>query len=221
MYLWDTKLLYHSLIRLGKQYLTINTTILSNDTNHITTVPTIIPIEQRRPPTDLEQEIVWKYKREGYNISTIQPLLNPVFLFDLNQLSSSSTTSHMFDETNETIRMARQERMKQLRYDMKQFLQLQHDLPDLVHYKPGRQYNDEQIQNEINQYKINICHSQHDTVRKELLHVAQQTSEWIRTVFINAPTVHVSSRDYFIRLLESYMIDPCTIYNSTKYFVVE
>lgn len=198
----------HYLIRLGKQYLTTTTTNINDSPSGIINTTTIIPIEQRRQPTQLETEIVWKYKREAYNITAIDPLLNPIFLFDLNQLST-------IDETDES-----KKRIHILRNDIKEFLNLKNELPELLHFKPGLNYQNDIIQKQINKMKINICDKKHDLIRAELLIAAQQSSIWIRTIFINSPTVHISSRDYFIQLLESWMIDPCTLYNSTKYMVV-
>jgi hypothetical protein len=48
-------------------------------------------------------------------------------------------------------------------------------------------------------------------VREELMVLARQSSWWIRKVFLNSPTVFVSSRDYFETILQGWMKDPCNV----------
>ena len=86
----------------------------------------------------------------------------------------------------------------------------------MIHSKPGKFIYNNKTQQQINQLKINICDNKYQLLRDELLLLAQQSSTWIRTVFINSPTVFVSSKDYFDKLLRQWMIDPCTINNTSS-----
>jgi hypothetical protein len=164
------------LIRLGKQYLSS------------------IPNNQRREPTELEWKIATKYNASfGYDVTRIKPIPNPVFLYELSQLSDTNIT-----------------RAEIFRKDVQDFLGLQQSLPILGHHKPGKYVQNTTLQQQIDQYKINICDDKYSDIRNELLVIAQESSIWIREVFINSPTVYVSSHDYFESLLEKWIIDPCT-----------
>lgn len=171
----------HSLIRLGKQY-------INEDDN----LP--IPIDQRRQPTELENKIVGQYRRERYNISEVEPVLNPVFLFELSQLSDRNTT-----------------RADEFRTDVQSLLGLKSSLPDMIHFKPGQYIHNDTTQNEIDKRKIDICDDEYKPVRDALMVYARDTSTWIRTVFLNSPTVYYSSREYMDEILLSWMIDPCSV----------
>lgn len=147
-----------------------------------------IPINSRRPLTELEEKIF-----EG-NRSETEPVLNPIFLFELNQLSDKNTT-----------------RADQFRIDVQQFLNLKSPLPDMVHSKPGKPTQNQTLQDEKDRRKINICDDQYQSLRDELMMHARDTSLWIRTVFLNSPTVYYSSREYLDEIFVSWMIDPCTV----------
>jgi len=57
---------------------------------------------------------------------------------------------------------------------------------------------------------FDICDDQYLPIRSELMHVARNTSIWIREYFLKSPDVVVSSREYFNELLLSWMNDPCS-----------
>lgn len=144
-----------------------------------------------RPSTDLEESIVGKYRRGWFNVSEVPYTPNPVFIFDVAQLA----------DTNET-------RRESFRQDMTNYLGLKKLLPPLIQEKPGMSWSSH-IQSKKDTQKINICDTQHFSVRQELMRLSRQNSQWIREVFINSPDVEVSSRPFFEQIIEGYMVDPC------------
>ena len=96
------------------------------------------------------------------------------------------------------------------RRDIELFLNLSNPLPsNIPKERPGLRYSNPQIQDYVDQYKINICNDKYIVVRRELLQLAQDTAIWIRNVFINSNGVYVSSQDYFEQILDKWMFDPC------------
>jgi hypothetical protein len=145
----------------------------------------------KRGTTELEEEILGRFPRNWYNLSETPYKPNPIFLFELRQLA----------DTNET-------RSTQFRQDFQSFLGLKQNLPDMVHFKPGQNW-DREIQKQKEEKKIKICDEQWIPVRRELLRMARQGSRWIRSVFLDCQDVHVSSRPYLEELLLTWMHDPC------------
>ena len=147
---------------------------------------------QRRPATELEQSIVGRYNRTvPFDSATVEYMYNPIFLFELDQLGDSNVTRYDI-----------------FRSDFTNFMGLKEPLPALPHYIPGMaRETEEQIERDAK--KIKICNDEYIPVRKELMSLARSTSQWIREVFLNGPTVHVSSKEYFVAILEGWMKDPC------------
>ena len=144
-----------------------------------------------RPYSPLEQEIANWYPKYSYEPHDIQPLPNEIFLFELSQLGDKDDS-----------------RKRQLRSDIQDFLGLTQDLPEAIHYTPGKKW-DEKTQAEKDRLKIRICDDQYLPIRTELMQQARYSSQWIRQVFLDSPGVHVSSRPYFEELVEQWMTDPC------------
>ena len=144
-----------------------------------------------RQTTELEEHIVGKYKRNWYNVSKVEYVPNPVFLFETGQLS----------DTNES-------RTEKFRRDFHSFMGLEQELPKMKHHKPGQKWG-KAIQQKKDSKKIDICDEQWISVRRELLRLSRQGSMWIRNVFLDMPDVHVSSRPFFEELLVAWMDDPC------------
>jgi hypothetical protein len=146
-----------------------------------------------RPATDLETTIVARYSamNRTFDTTTAEYMPNPVFLFELDQLSDSNTT-----------------RSELFRNDFTRFMDLKERLPTLPHYKPGRKRPEhEQINRDS--MKIQICDDEYKPVREELMVLSKSNSLWIREVFLKSHTVYVSSRDHFESILEGWMKDPC------------
>ena len=144
-----------------------------------------------RKTTELEEQIVGRFKRNWYNVSEVPYIPNPVFLFELGQLA----------DTNET-------RSNQFREDFQSFMGLTEDLPKILQSRPGQNW-DRVTQHQKDKNKIDICDQQWRPVRRELLRMSRQGSEWIRTVFLNSRDVHVSSQPHLKSLLLQWMDDPC------------
>lgn len=144
-----------------------------------------------RPATELEEAIVGQYRRGYFNVSTATFKPNPIFLFDMKQLSDDNHT-----------------RTAQFRKDVGKFLELKYELPEMGHFIPGRQWHPE-VQEQKDKIKIDICDKQYAPVREELMRLSRQNAQWIREVFLYSPSVSVSSRGYFESILDEWMMDPC------------
>lgn len=142
--------------------------------------------------TSLENLIVGQSKRDWFNTSDVSGVPNPVFFFDMHQLADDN-----------------EERLNVLRQDVQNYLGLATDLPPVGRHKPGRSWS-AKTQKEKDRAKIDICDQQHIPVRRELMRISKENSEWIRTVFLNSPNVFVSSRYYVEELLSEWMNDPCS-----------
>jgi hypothetical protein len=123
-------------------------------------------------------------------------VLNPVFLFEMNQLADE-------DE----VRSAR------FRRDVQEFLELESPLAPMIHFTPGKSWMDD-LQSLKDDMKINICDDEHIPVRKELMRITRSSSLWIKNYFLDPVTmatsgIHVSSPSYFMDLLDQWMKDPC------------
>ena len=94
--------------------------------------------------------------------------------------------------------------------DLAEFLDIKEGLSELPHistagsldFIPGM----EEFTKELT---IDICDDQHSFIRKVLVEKARTSSEWIRTYFLKSKDVHVSSKDYFVKQLEHWGVDPC------------
>lgn len=150
---------------------------------------------QPRLHTSLENEILGHFKRNWYNATQLSPVPNDVFIFDIGQLQ---------DPDHEL----------QFRKDVQQFLNLDSELPPLVHNKPGKKYTNATLQAMKDQRKINICDDRYDRLRKELMRLATTNSEWIRTTFLNLPGIYSSKSISF--MLEKWMHDPCDDNNNNN-----
>lgn len=61
----------------------------------------------------------------------------------------------------------------------------------------------------------NICDEKFAGVRAILLQDGADAAEWIRE-FIRRPNVFVSSPEYFERVMESWLVDPCTSFDRRR-----
>lgn len=125
-------------------------------------------------PTLLEQQM---YKESGIrnNPYQVKEITNPLFLFDVEQLTDPTQKG-------------------QLRVDLSDFLELETLLPPLdIHVKPGRVWNETSsavsIQAMKDSLKINICHPEHISLRKELMRMAQSSSVWFHQYLLEPEVV--------------------------------
>lgn len=144
-----------------------------------------------RQPSSLEEEIVGRYRRGWFNVSAVPYMPNPVFLFEMHQLSDTDP-----------------KRTVAFRKDIQSFMGLKGELPEILHHRPGRNWGKDK-QREKDGKKIDICDEQHKRVRRELLRLGGLGSQWIRDVFLASPDVFVSSRPYLEELLLDWTQDPC------------
>ena len=121
---------------------------------------------------------------------------NPVFLYDTQQLADKDLARRLL-----------------FRQDMQNFLSLTEPFPELVHNSPGKSLNaTEQAERDVK--KLNICEEQHDEIRQTLMAKSKRSAYYIRSYFIHAPDVTVSSPDYFLEIMASYFQDPCILRNN-------
>jgi hypothetical protein len=155
--------------------------------------------------TELEKRM---YRASGMNTDIQTPVPNPVFVFDLHQLSDDNPS-----------------RVTRFRYDLEQFLELNNSnnkaspLPAMpVHHTPGKTWRHHQdyaqVQSTKNNQKINICDTEHIPVRIELMRIARASSVWIRQYLLDDETLRtagvlVSSPHYLRELIQEWMVDPC------------
>ena len=160
---------------------------------------------QNEMPDGLDKQIVQfeksMHKAAGIKYIKVTPLPNPVFLFEISQLH----------ELNET-------RKRAFRDDVSDFLGL--DAPllslDMPHSKPGRTWEDAQLQAEKDAAKIDICEDEYAELRRVLLRQSRTTAVWIRRVLLPTGRVRVSSPEHFHRLLDDWMVDPCGPHETTN-----
>jgi hypothetical protein len=168
-----------------------------------------------------------------WNERIVTMIPNPVFLFDVQQLNDAMTYKVLSKNTTTTTTTLRvgvdhtndindydddsstrqQKRGAQFRQDVQTILQLEYPLGPPPRMIPGKKWDDSNLQRKRDEQKIDICQDEFIPLRTHLLEISRQASVWIRTSgFLNAPTVHVSSRDYFVDeiLGRQWMIDPCT-----------
>tara|TARA_B100001142_G_C14088310_1_gene560266 strand:+ start:272 stop:685 length:414 start_codon:yes stop_codon:yes gene_type:complete len=119
----------------------------------------------------------------------IVPIKGKIFLMELEQLKPSNPASRNIPD------------------DLKAFLGLRHDLPELedVVVAESTRYTDPTR----TKYFINICDDEHSQLRKVLVDIGWEASEWILKYFLQSDDVVVSSREEFIALIGKWKEDPC------------
>jgi len=116
-----------------------------------------------------------------------------VFLYEVSQLSDRDD-----------------ERALQFRTDLQQYLRLKEPIAPFIWFKPGINHTEERELEKVNSQKIDICDDKYDKLRSVLMHQSKQAAQWIRTYFIHAEGVVVSSPDHFsTTLLKAWEVDPC------------
>lgn len=116
---------------------------------------------------------------------TMSEIPNPVFLYDVGQL---------YDRDSQ--------RKAQFQSDLEHFVGLDTPLPP-NYTEPSSSKNDAKFT------KLDICHSDFDEVRHELVTISSRAATWITEYFIQAESVFVSSPEYFAEILKTWHYDPC------------
>jgi hypothetical protein len=117
-----------------------------------------------------------------YNQITHIP--NPLFLYDVEQLYDTDVT-----------------RTAQFRVDLQQFLGLSTPL--------GSQ-EQQHVSSRGKVKALDICESNYDALRNELVAIGKRASLWIRKYLMEADTVTVSNPEHFQTILKTWQYDPCT-----------
>ena len=140
----------------------------------------------KTPMSDDERSLVPKQYRRFIKP---QNVTNPVFLYDMSQLSS--------DEES-------------FRQDLQSYLGLKEPIPPMIWMKPGKNVTDTKIREERESAKIDICDDGYEMVRQVLMEHSISAATWIRDFFLESSDVVVSSRDVFkTEILDAWMKDPC------------
>jgi hypothetical protein len=143
--------------------------------------------------TNQTKQLEEQYKGLGGKIS---PTSNPVFLFDVDQLNDANVTRNAIFQR-----------------DLQNLLGLKQGLgqPPPRH-RPGKVLRPK-LQAKREKLKIRICDDKYAPLRKELMRIAREASEFIRNSgFLDHPDVRVSSREYLEHILETrWMKDPCLV----------
>lgn len=124
----------------------------------------------------------------------IVPTSNPVFLFDVDQLNDKNAT-----------------RIEIFQRDLQSTLGLEQRFgKSPPHYSPGKVWG-AALQAKRDKFKIRICDDKYSILRKALMQIAVDASEFIRSSgFLDHPDVRVSSREYLEDILKNrWTKDPC------------
>jgi hypothetical protein len=124
--------------------------------------------------------------RTGLN--NVEKMPDPVFFLEISQLGDTKVT-----------------RSEILRRDLSEFLGLGEELPPILHIWPGKEKK-----KKLNFKRIDLCDSEHDPVRIDLMRISRNASLWFRHYFLKSEEVHLSSRMYLEEIFEEkWMVDPC------------
>ena len=135
-----------------------------------------------------------------YDLTVLDPPApHSVFLYDQNQIDGRKAP-----EIAETFRR-----------DMSSYLGVSPMLPSLqqatqLSYENTTESAQETQRRTIMESKlINICNSEFDDMRNELVKVGSDAADWILNYYMPLPNVYVSSPEYFRQVLQEYKSDPC------------
>ena len=142
-----------------------------------------------KTPMDTPEELALL----GLHTMSIHPMPGAkIFLMEIGQFDAEDTVH-----------------ANQLLADMKDFLELEHELPPLP------EHSSKNLQEEIQELAINICDDEHAFVRAELVQTGREAYRWIKDYFLQSPDVTVSAEEHFLGLMEQWQYDPCL--NATEW----
>jgi len=127
--------------------------------------------------------------------TALNPVPTPrrVFLYEVSQLSDRD-----------------EQRSLQFRTDLQHYLRLNEPIEPFIWFKPGINHTEQRALEEVENKKIDICEDRYSELRSVLMHQSVQAAQWIRTYFMHADGVVVSSPDHLSNtLLKAWEIDPC------------
>ena len=150
---------------------------------------------------------------------------NPVFLFDIEQISSTSrsASNSTSPEQQTQLQEDHEQRLDIFRQDIERVLGLKPpNYPPLStkppKHRPGKTLLSKRKQRSRDKHKIDICKEKFLPLRTELMKISKEISSWLQqSGFLNHPHVTISSRDYFINVIlnDHYMNDPCDLRSSS------
>ncbi|KAL7462737.1 hypothetical protein ACHAXS_003113 [Conticribra weissflogii] len=128
-------------------------------------------------------------------LDALQTPVGPVFLYEVSQLTESDDGGI---------------RSEQFRRDLGNFLGLSTEIPPFPKIDTSGRFDSVPGMKRLtDDGKINICDTEHHKIREVLMQKAKLSSVWIRDYFLQSDDVFVSSRKYFINIIETWMYDPC------------
>ena len=136
--------------------------------------------------TAVEQSLLQPFVSNDTDWDKIPYTPNQIFLVEASQLADLNVT-----------------RTRQLRRDLRKFLNLTTPLSAEIPFVNGRTNDTSQAP------YMDICDAKFAPIHADTLAVARAASQWIRTYFMDLPSVHVSSPEFLQDLLQLWMRDPC------------
>lgn len=146
----------------------------------------LVMLGKTQVDTAEERSLLEAFMHPTTSLENIPLLPNPVFIVENSQLSDPDPG-----------------RRERLASDLQEFLGLPHPLPSEIPKANTLARQRKGVR------PLNICLGENSMIRQDTLNVARKASLWIRRYFLQSSDVHVSSREYFETLLESWMHDPC------------
>ncbi|KAL7529587.1 hypothetical protein ACHAWF_003038 [Thalassiosira exigua] len=122
---------------------------------------------------------------------SVHPINGKVFLLEIGQMSTVNKT-----------------RSDQFRHDIQDFLGLKDELPPLPKHNKTIRHTKARV--------IDICDHEHKKAHDVLLKNGMESTKWIKTYFLKSDRVHVTSKEYFLKLLDQWSIDPCVARREKK-----
>ena len=137
---------------------------------------------------DLDQQrLILPYLAEyGANLTHLERMNNPIFLYDIAQPFDVNAT-----------------RQEQFRNDLADYLALPLGGRLSEHLKPRK------VIPENYHIAMEICDANYTNLRNELVEVGRAAAAWILDYFLPLPDVTVSSVDFFREQLLTWQFDPC------------
>lgn len=123
----------------------------------------------------------------GRKNMAVRPSAAKIFVYTLDQLNDSN-----------------ERRSQTFRHDLGSFLGLQTPLEPL-----GHENLNHFVGKKAHKETVDICESQYNDLRRDLLSRGEQMASWIQDEFLKSPDVTVGSRGHFLQSLDSWRIDPC------------
>lgn len=142
--------------------------------------------------TPLKEEKEWDLL-DHHRLELMPDFNGTIFLIEQKQLYDLSIDMNDTDSLN---------RGDQMRTDLEKFIGLESNtLAD--------QYINTKDATSKNHEIIDICEDNYIPIRNELIERGKKTSQWIVEYLLKSDRVLISSREYFLKLMDSWSVDPC------------